>query len=188
MKKIVTKLLVVVFLSFFYPLDLEVITQQESMINDKVVLQFRNFIFLQEFFEGDTTEVQRYLSLTSSGLEKVVLVNIQKQELIVLDFTDTFKTVLQTKISSGLYKDSTPKGEFKISKKRISRESKKYGGTMTFWNCLTPDERIGIHALRDKSYERHLGKPVSHGCIRIGPTIAPTFYALAPIGTTVFIE
>ncbi|HLP86823.1 MAG TPA: L,D-transpeptidase [Candidatus Paceibacterota bacterium] len=188
MKKTVTRLFMIVFLPFFIPLNLEVATQLDPMLNDKVVLQLNNRMFLQEFFRDDTLKVEKYLSLNSSGLQKVVIVSIPKQELIVLDFTDTFKIALQTKISSGRYKNSTPRGEFKISKKRLSRLSKAYGGTMTFWNCLTPDERIGIHGLKDKSYERNLGKPASHGCIRISSTIAPVFYTLAPVGTPVFIE
>ena len=118
----------------------------------------------------------------------IVLISIKKQTLTVVDASDTSRVILATKISSGRIKKSTPKGKFQILRKRISRLSKKYGGVMTYWNCLTPDESIGIHGLKDRSYQRYLGKPVSHGCIRISKKIEKEFYALAPIGTEVLIE
>jgi lipoprotein-anchoring transpeptidase ErfK/SrfK len=59
---------------------------------------------------------------------------------------------------------------------------------MTYWNCLTPDEAIGIHGLQNDAYELYLGRRLSHGCIRIGKDIEQTFYYLVPVGTEVIIE
>ena len=151
-------------------------------------LEIKNYIFLDSIFSQNISQTQKYWHEIANGLEKLVFISIENQLLNVLVFSDTFYVSLETKVSTGKHKDSTPRGEFEILKKRISRPSKKYGGVMTLWNCLTPDEALGIHSLKDKSYERSLGKPASHGCIRVGTSASKVLYTLVPIGTEVLIE
>jgi len=171
----------VILFVFITLLDKEVVVRRQ----EDNALKERNYRFLYDFFEEDTTKINWYYYKDSTNL--AVFINLQNQKLSVVSFTDTFHVVLEAKISSGKHKGSTPKGEFKILKKRLSRASRKYGGVMTFWNCLTDDESIGIHGLKDKSYEKYLGKPASHGCIRVSTVDAITLYDV-PIGTKVLIE
>jgi len=155
---------------------------------EAAILRENNRKFLYDFFEQDSVKTEQYQTEIKDGLKMMVHISIKKQRLSVLDFSDTFRIVLQTKISSGRKEGWTPKGTFKILKKRISRPSKKYGGVMTYWNCLTPNEAIAIHGLQNDSYELYLGRPLSHGCIRIGKDVEKEFYNLVPIGTKVVIE
>ena len=173
--------MIIVLLSFW---EKEAIEQKISRNN----LEIKNYIFLSDFFEQDAKKTQKYWHGIANGLEKMVFIDIKNQQLSVLEFADTFQVILQTKISSGKFKGSTPTGEFKILKKRLFRPSYRHGGVMTHWNCLTRDEAIGIHGLRDISYEKNLGRPASHGCIRISKSVEKIFYSLAPIGTKVLIE
>jgi len=159
-----------------------------ALITTKNFLKEQNHRLLYNILNQDEVKTQQYLEKIDNGLDRLVFVDIKNQRLTLVSLVDTFKISLRTTISSGKKKDSTPRGSFKILKKRIARPSKKYGGVMTFWNCLTLDESIGIHGLRDRSYESKLGEPVSHGCIRISKSVEKDFYKLAPIGTEVLIE
>lgn len=184
------RLIFITLFVFLPPFGKEVLTNRGASIDfGPIVLRSMNHRFLTDFFKEDTVKTERYLEkIKNDSLLMLVFIDIKNQELSILDFSDTFNVVLSTKISSGKTGYSTPCGEFKISKKRQSRLSKKYGGTMLYWNCLVPDESIAIHGLKDKWYEKKLGKPASHGCIRISNSVAQTFYDMVPIGTIVLIE
>jgi len=177
-----------ILLSIFLSLSNKEVKEEKVIKNDKIVLENRNYRFLYDICKGDTTNTQKYWGEISKGMKKIVFINIKEQKLTAFEFIDTFRVFLETKVSTGKFKNSTPRGEFRILKKRISRSSRKYGGVMTFWNCITYDESIGIHGLKDKSYEKYLGQPVSHGCIRISTAVSKVFYTLIPIGTKVVIE
>lgn len=179
---------------------------------NQIPLQVRNFIWLDNFCEGDTLKMKEYwhaiygntriflferdeegemlphVELGSCRLKGKIFVNIKQQKLSYVEFIDTFRIAYETKISSGRWEKSTPRGDFKITKKRLLRNSKKYGGTMVNWLCISPDESVGIHALRNRSYERNLGKPVSHGCIRVSTIASQALYKIVPISTPVIIE
>lgn len=92
-------------------------------------------------------------------------------------------------VSSGI-KNSTPKGEFKIINKNLKAWSN-YGLWMPYWIGLG-NGKFGIHELPIwpngyREGENHLGKPVSHGCIRLGIGPAKIIYDWAEIGTPVRI-
>lgn len=162
--------------------------KKEELTSGRICLAIKNYVLLYDLFSGDTAKIKACLDTKEEGANRVVFITLEKQELFLVELADTFQVLLQTKISSGLKPGWTPTGCFTISKKRLARKSKKYGGVMTYWNCLTPNEAIAIHGLRDKSYEKNLGRPVSHGCIRIGKDIEEKFYELTPVGTKVLIE
>ncbi|MCK4554035.1 L,D-transpeptidase, partial [Candidatus Parcubacteria bacterium] len=66
-----------------------------------------------------------------------------------------------------------------------------WGLWMPWWMSLQSGY-FGIHELPEwpdgsKEGEDHLGKPVSHGCIRLGIGPAEFLYNWAEIGTQVFI-
>ena len=164
----------------------EIVKKPEITAGEKLAKQ--NHEFLYNFFKQDSLTTEKYWDQANSGLKMLVFIDLEKQKLKTIELNDTFRVVLETKISSGLKPGWTPTGNFSILRKKESRPSKKYGGTMTYWNCLTKDEAIAIHGLKNNSYEPWLGRPLSHGCIRISKKIEQTFYNLVPIGTPVIIK
>jgi len=93
-------------------------------------------------------------------------------------------------ISAGLAYMPTPKGHFKIDGKHPNAWSS-YGLWMPYWMSFK-DGKYGIHQLPYwpngwVEGEDHLGKPASHGCVRLGKIGAEFLYNWAEIGTPVFI-
>jgi len=188
MKNTVAKFFFIAIIAFLPPFGISALTDKPANNNfSPNILESVNREFLYDFFKNDTVKVQKYWDEICSGsLPKMVCVSIKNQELNVLDFTDTFRIVLKTKVSTGTFEKPTPRGEFKILEKLESRPSYKYGGIMLFWNRITTS--VAIHGLQGTSYEKDLGKPVSHGCVRISNSVAKDFYEITPIGTLVLIE
>lgn len=120
-------------------------------------------------------------------LPKRIEINTGRQELSY--FLDGVR--LGTfKVSSGKY-NSTPKGHFTINYKHPKAWSRPYGLWMPYWMGLGSG-RFGLHELPVwpsgyREGEDHLGKPVSHGCVRLGVGSAEFLYNWAPKGTPVFI-
>ena len=94
-------------------------------------------------------------------------------------------------ISAGLPNMPTPKGHFKIENKNPKAWSS-YGLWMPYWMAIDPSGRFGIHELPIwpsgyREGEDHLGRPASHGCVRLGENAAKFLYDWAEIGTPVYI-
>jgi len=90
-------------------------------------------------------------------------------------------------VSSGKPSMPTPKGKFKIINKSKKAWSKTYQLWMPYWLGLDHGQ-FGIHELPlwPSGYREganHLGKPVSHGCIRLG--IGPAQYLFDRVETGV---
>lgn len=122
------------------------------------------------------------LSSAKLKLPQRLAINLKKQKLFYLVKEVELKSFI---ISSGKPGMDTPKGKFKILNKYKKAWSKKYGLWMPFWLGLNKGE-FGIHELPiwPNSYREgsdHLGKPVSHGCIRLG--IGPAEYLFDRIAT-----
>jgi hypothetical protein len=123
----------------------------------------------------------------NAKLEKRIEVNIGAQELSYFLGGVRQGTFPVSSGRAGMY---TPLGHFKIDGKAL-RPWSKYGLWMPYWMSLK-NGYFGIHELPEwpngtKEGEDHLGKPVSHGCIRLGVGPAKFLYDWAPIGTPVFI-
>jgi hypothetical protein len=93
-------------------------------------------------------------------------------------------------ISSGVPSHPTPKGHHIITNKSLKAWSP-YGLWMPYWLGLD-NGRVGIHELPYwpngyREGENHLGRPASHGCIRLGIGTAKKLYDWAEIGTPVFV-
>ena len=63
---------------------------------------------------------------------------------------------------------------------------------MPYWMAITATGKYGIHELPVwpngyREGEDHLGRPVSHGCIRLGLDSAKFMYEWSNIGTPIFI-
>jgi len=93
-------------------------------------------------------------------------------------------------VSTGKPSMPTPKGHFVVDGKAL-RAWSHWGLWMPYWMSLQ-NGYFGIHELPEwpggmKEGEDHLGKPVSHGCIRLGVGPAEFLYNWADLGTPVFI-
>ena len=123
--------------------------------------------------------------------------------------------ILDTPISSGKAGYATSKGKYKILTHIDTAYSSKYHLFMDNWMALSSERwgftGMGLHSLphwkvkpgnrvegeikdgrlytNGKLYEdyTHLGKPMSHGCIRVGIEVGKTLYDWAPNGTPVTI-
>lgn len=126
-------------------------------------------------------------------------INLSVQKLFVMEGDVKISEHL---ISSGKASLPTPKGLFYIKNKIELAQSRLYPGLwMKKWNALArnPDgsgyDGYGIHGLPcfDRNCNSiegtsHLGRPVSHGCIRLDLDAANYFYDKIPVGTPVNIH
>jgi len=128
-------------------------------------------------------------SSPEAKLTKKIEINIGKEQKLYYFLSDV--RMGEFKISSGKSGMPTPKGNFKIDGKSLRAWSNYYGLWMPYWMSLK-NGYFGIHELPEwpngaKEGENHLGKPVSHGCIRLGVGPAKFLYNWAQIGTAVKI-
>ncbi len=133
---------------------------------------------------------------SSLDLTKPLLVdvNLTSQHTIV----KLGDTVLRDyNVSTGAYNTPTPPGRFKITKKetlRIGMKAPHY--RMPNFQLLT-SSGVGFHALPYLENDsglfwtealNHIGKRVSHGCVRLLPTDAEDLFGITEVGTPVVIH
>ncbi len=181
----------------YSPLDKEPVKLEKSdfdkdSLSDRMELKFHTDLSKPDtdgdgYLDGE--EIANGYDPAHAGnaiLNKRIEINTGAQELSYFlggVRMDTFP------ISSGV-NHSTPNGHFTVTKKSPKAWSP-YGLWMPNWLGLDSG-RIGIHELPvwPNGYvegEDHLGRPVSHGCIRLGHEPAAFLYNWTPIGTGVFI-
>lgn len=120
---------------------------------------------------------------------KYIDINVSSQVMTIFENGKVLESYL---ISSGKPGMDTPKGEYHIYNKAPRPWSKKYGLYMPYWMALVADGKFGIHELPEwpggyKEGVSHLGRPVSHGCVRLGVGAAKKVYEWADQGTAVFV-
>lgn len=167
------------------------ITERASTKEAPIALAVKTIPFTEQ------TIAPEYVSGLFEGL--YVDINISKQKLFIMN--GQTKTA-QYLISSGKRGTPTPIGLFYIKNKIELAQSRLYPGIwMRKWNALARNadgsgyDGFGIHDLPafNKEYtliegESHLGRPVSHGCVRLGHDAAVWFYDNIPPGTPVNIH
>jgi len=119
---------------------------------------------------------------------KYIDINLTTQRLCQVENTAIIACYT---ISSGKPSMPTPVGTFAIQNKNSRAWSAKYGLWMPFWQGFNGP--YGLHELPEwpngyKEGQDHLGRPVSHGCVRLGITDAETVYNWTSIGTPVYIH
>jgi hypothetical protein len=182
----------------YSPLDkkavkLEKVDTDGDGLSDRMELNFHTDITDPDtdhdgFTDGNEIK-NGYDPLNDNGakLGKRIEINVGRQELSYFlgeVKMDTFP------VSSGRPGMYTPTGYFAIDGKS-PRAWSNWGLWMPWWMSLKHGY-FGIHELPEwpsgyKEGADHLGKPVSHGCIRLGVGPAKFLYDWAPIGTGVFI-
>lgn len=128
------------------------------------------------------------LATSSKKMLKKIKIDLKKQELSYFSGKYKLKTFL---VSTGKRTMPTPKGKFEIANKSPKAWSKTYGLWMPYWMGIK-GQRFGLHELPvwPNGYREgadHLGKPVSHGCIRLGISSAKELYDWTDIKTVVEI-
>ncbi len=122
---------------------------------------------------------------------RYIEVDLSTQRMHLIEGNQYHKTFI---ISTGKWDMPTPIGEFSIRNHYLDVGSKRYAPLrMKYWMAITGDGAYGIHQLPywpggRQEGTNHLGTPVSHGCIRLGPEDAPYVYEWATDGTAVFIH
>jgi lipoprotein-anchoring transpeptidase ErfK/SrfK len=120
---------------------------------------------------------------------KKIKVSLQKQELTYFLGPYAIKTF---KISSGLKRTPTPKGEFSVLTKRplVTYGSKlgSYYYPNTKWNLLFKYGSRGNLYIHGAYWHDKFGQPMSHGCINVSYSEMENLYNWADVGTRIFIE
>lgn len=129
------------------------------------------------------------LSSTSKKLSQKIIIDLKNQKLKYLVSDQVLKEFI---ISSGKASMKTPVGTFKIINKNKKAWSNTYKLWMPYWLGLG-NGSFGIHELPiwPSGYREgasHLGKPVSHGCVRLGIGAAQYIYERVGVGTNVVIN
>lgn len=141
---------------------------------------------------ADGLEVQHdYDPVVPDGakLKKKIVINLKQQKLSYYIGPKPLGTYL---VSTGAIGKTTPKGTFAVKNKVPRAWSASAGLWMPWWMSFI-GTKYGIHELPEwpngkKEGENHLGKPVSHGCIRLGVGPAKTLYDWADVGTQVVVQ
>lgn len=100
------------------------------------------------------------------------------------------RVVIQTPVSTGAPRTETPTGRYAIQSKETMHWSTRYSVWMPY--AMRVVGGIFIHELpltpgRTRIGASSLGRPVSHGCIRVGVGTAERLFAWASVGTPVLI-
>lgn len=122
------------------------------------------------------------------SIKKQVKVDLSQQKMFLFE---SGKLVKEYSISSGLAESPTPTGEYKIIYKQEKLYSKLAGCWLSYWVGFTKDGLYGFHetpvcdGIREG--EDNIGKPASHGCIRLKIGEADDFYSWSEIGMPIEI-
>jgi hypothetical protein len=129
------------------------------------------------------------LSVENSRLKPSLRINLQKQTLDYLLFGYVWKSF---SVSTGKASMPTPTGDFMVVNKIEKAWSRTYRLWMPYWLGIN-SPGIGIHELPIwpngyREGENHLGRPVSHGCVRLGIGAAAYIYDRVSSGTPISIR
>lgn len=143
-----------------------------------------------KYISPATSQVKVISQITPHILEgKYIDVSIPKQTMTL--FEDGVQ-VNQFKVSTGKVGMATPLGEFKVLSKETNHWSYKY----KLWMPYSMNFASGGYYIHELPYwpngyregESHLGRRVSHGCVRLGIGPAKYVFDWSEIGTPVYIH
>lgn len=182
---------------------------QERVLYPSVVLQHR-----EDEYRLPLTERFHLAKVRNSILEERIKAFQSKMEeslgtlqAIHIDLTKQQTTLIENgeiirkyPVSSGAWETPTPRGTFQIYSKqtlRVSNQDVPY--RMPYYMAFTKSKSHGLHALpylgneatnSDYWHEAldHIGRPVSHGCVRLLPEDAKALYEWVSVGTPVIIN
>lgn len=150
------------------------------------------FVYNQDVFGPTISQNEAKNENIPTGdvsIKKQVKVDLSQQKMFLFE---SGKLVKEYSISSGLAESPTPTGEYKIVYKQDKLYSKIAGCWLSYWVGFTKDGLYGFHetpicdGIREG--ELDIGKPASHGCIRLKIGEADDFYSWAEINTLIEIN
>lgn len=154
---------------------------------------FFTSLFLFYLFVENFIPLPAQLLNPLSRKEKMILILLKTQWLVALEKMENgeFRVVYTFRISSGK-NGSTPTGLYKIYNKSSMAFSRAFKVYMPYWMAFTPDGRMGLHGLPLKNRKIPLGghligRPASHGCVRLRLEDAQKLFQWAEVGTIVQI-
>jgi lipoprotein-anchoring transpeptidase ErfK/SrfK len=164
-------------------------------LNDSLEIQFKtNPLLADTDADGhsDFEEIDNAfdpLSTSTKKLAQKVEISLKKQ---LLTYYVAGKAWKEFPVSTGKASMPTPTGTFTVVNKVKKAWSKTYKLWMPFWLGLNRGG-IGIHELPVwpdgyREGANHLGKPVSHGCVRLGIGPAQYLFDRVDVGLQVFIS
>lgn len=177
------------------PIKIDKSDMDEDGLNDYLEIKFKTDP-LNADSDGDSFKdgkeidsLHDPLSTSTKELTTRIEINLKKQELTFFISNQAWKTF---SVSTGRPGYKTPTGKFSIINKSPKAWSKAYGLWMPYWLGLGTGS-FGIHELPvwPSGYREgadHLGKPVSHGCIRLGIGPAKYIYDRVKVKTEVVIK
>lgn len=177
------------------PIKIEKSDMDSDGLNDYLEIKFETDPFNPDsdgdgYQDGEEiNNLHDPLSTSTKELVSRIEINLKKQELIFFVANQAWKTFL---VSTGRPGYKTPTGKFSIVNKNPKAWSKAYGLWMPYWLGLG-NGSFGIHELPVwpggyREGANHLGKPVSHGCIRLGIGAAKYIYDRVKVKTEVIIK
>ncbi len=135
--------------------------------------------------ETDIDDLVKIIATDNRETLDHIIINIATQRIYECNLDG--QVLAEHKISSGRRGFDTPLGEYHVVNKSPKAYSKKYEAWMLYWMGLTSDGGYGMHGLEGSSYERLLGNPASHGCIRLSRDFAKEVYPRVKVGMPVTI-
>ena len=119
-------------------------------------------------------------------LPKRIEVSLKDQELVYFIGT---KEVGRFKISSGLPRTPTPKGDYEVIMKRplVNYKGVGYNFPNTKWNLMFKRGNGLNYYIHGAYWHNSFGKPKSHGCINVSYANMEGLYNWADVGTKIKI-
>ena len=90
-------------------------------------------------------------------------------------------------VSTGTDRYATPPGEYEVLYRRRAPVSSTYMVPMPYWICIHPDGSLGFHQ-GPPGEDHELGRPLSHGCIRLSERNSEWAYYWLVTGSAVRIS
>lgn len=165
-------------------------------LNDELELKFKTDLKKNDTDEdgfSDGEEIKagyNPLSRDVKKLKKKITILLKKQRLHYSLGGVQLGSMI---VSTGTARMPTPIGTFKILNKAKRAWSNPAGLWMPYWMAFARDGKVGLHELPEwpngkKEGVNHLGRPASHGCVRLGPKDAKILYEWTPVGTKVIVK
>ncbi len=112
-------------------------------------------------------------ALVSSSAQAAVLVTIDKSMQQMTVAVDG-RPLYQWPVSTGRAGYDTPGGKFRAFRMERDHFSKEFDDAPMPFSIFFTEKGHAIHG----SYDKRIGAPASHGCVRLSPANAETLYAL----------
>ena len=124
-------------------------------------------------FSGSLIGAALAISFAASA-QAAIAINIDKNAQRMTVAVDG-ETRYVWPVSTGRLGYETPNGNFKINRVDADHQSQEWDGAPMPYTMFFDLRGHAIHGFSDV---KHLGLPVSHGCVRLAPTNAATLFAL----------